>query len=100
MVFVCLIMSNSNVLAFIMRSKNRINVLNALSKGKMISAQIEKQTNMYKSHTSRTLKELQDKKLIKCINPSDRDYKFYIITKEGKKSLFEANKIFEEVKDK
>jgi len=81
-----------------MRSKNRIKVLNTLNKGKMISAQIEKQTKMYKSHTNRTLKELKDKKLIKCINPTDREYKFYIITKEGKKALSEANKIIEEVK--
>jgi|TARA_Y100000310_G_scaffold339521_1_gene432441 DNA-binding MarR family transcriptional regulator len=64
-----------------------------ISKDEVISAQIEKETKMYKSHVSRTLKELRKKKLIKCMNPKDRNFKFYKITNLGKKVLEEILKI-------
>jgi predicted transcriptional regulator len=90
-------MSTKNILSYILRAKNRINILGALSDGKKISAQIEKQTEMYKSHVSRALKELKDKKLISCINPNDRDFKFYELTSEGKKVLSEVRKILKDI---
>lgn len=48
---------------------------------------------MYKSHNSRTLKELAEKRLIICSNPNDRAYKFYKITTLGKNILKETEKI-------
>ena len=50
-------------------------------------------TGMYKSHTSRELKALLLKELMKCINPNDREFKFYRITPLGKKVLEYLNKI-------
>jgi predicted transcriptional regulator len=50
-------------------------------------------TKMYKSHTSRALKELVHKKLIICKNPSDRAFKFYKITSFGNKILNEVEKL-------
>ena len=52
-----------------------------------------KLTNMYKSHTARTLKELSEKDLIKCLNPEDRAFKFYKITSLGRKVLEEVDNI-------
>ncbi len=80
-------MINKSVLSFILRGKNRITVLQKVSKDEVISAQIEEETKMYKSHVSRTLKELRKKKLIECVNPKDRYFKFYRITALGKKVL-------------
>jgi DNA-binding HxlR family transcriptional regulator len=89
-------MSRTNTIAYILRAKNRLTILKALSQEKKISAQLEKQTDMYKSHVSRTLKELQNKKLVQCLNPQDRDFKFYKITKAGKNILVDIDKIKKE----
>ncbi|MBU1622948.1 MAG: MarR family transcriptional regulator, partial [Nanoarchaeota archaeon] len=80
-------MVDKSLLSFILRGKKRITVLKTISKDEVISAQIEEETKMYKSHVSRTLKELRKKKLIKCENPNDRYFKFYKITNLGKKVL-------------
>ena len=90
-------MSDSSTLSFVLRAKNRLKVLNILTE-KKVSAQIEKETGMYKSHVSRTLKELQSKKLIRCVNPKDRNFRFYETTFEGKRVLKEANKILKDIK--
>ena len=55
--------------------------------------EIMHKTRMYKSHTSRELKTLTLKKLIKCINPDAREFKFYRITPLGKKALGYLNRI-------
>jgi len=91
-------MAKTNILSYILRAKNRLNTLQVLEEGKKISAQIEKQTSMYKSHASRTLKELKSKGLIKCSNPDDRNFKFYELTAEGRKVLSQANKILKDIK--
>lgn len=86
-------MSSTNDLAYILRGKNRIKVLQALQGKTLISKQIEKTTNMYKSHVSRTIKELQQKRLIRCTNEKDRSFKFYKLTKDGEKILEETKQI-------
>ena len=48
---------------------------------------------MYKTYTSRTLKELSEKNLIVCKNPEDRSFRFYKITKKGKEILEEVQKL-------
>ncbi len=39
------------------------------------------------SHTSRALKELEEKELVRCVTPSSTKNRFYEITKLGEKSL-------------
>ncbi len=86
-------MSNPKIISFVARSKRRIEVLKLLLNGKKSQPEIMKTTNMYKAHTSRTLKELLERKLIVCRNPEDRSFKFYRITPLGKKVLGEVNNI-------
>lgn len=81
------------LVAFILRAKNRKKILFLLEKQDMYPGNIAKSTQMYKSHVSRTLKELEVKKLIQCKNPNDRSYRFYMITELGKKVLKETKKI-------
>lgn len=80
-------MSEKSIVAFVMRAKNRVRILKLLSKGEKISAQLGKETGMYKSHVSRALRELNEHYLIKCTNPKDRNYRFYALTKKGKDML-------------
>ena len=72
-----------NLLSYILRAKNRREVLLILAKEKLIPAQVMRRTKMYESHVSRTLKELSDKKLIVCENPNERRFRFYKATKFG-----------------
>ena len=70
--------------AFILRGKNRKQILECLKQGRKTQAQIHKQIGLYRTHVRRVLLELIDKKLVKCLNPRDRIYKMYELTKLGK----------------
>ena len=83
-------MSNPKVISFIARSKRRLEILKLLYEKEKSQPEIMKITKMYKSHTSRIINELLDKKLIICRNPEDRVFKFYKITALGKKILKEV----------
>jgi DNA-binding MarR family transcriptional regulator len=87
-------MVDAKSISFIARSKRRKEVLEILARVKKMSQpEIMKVCEQYKSHNSRTLKELKEKVFISCINPEDRAYKFYKITKKGKDALKEVKKV-------
>jgi len=86
-------MGNPKIISLIARSKRRLELLKILSEKSRSQPEIMKTTKMYKSHTSRTLKELLEKKLIVCKNPEDRAFKFYKITALGKKILKEVENL-------
>ena len=86
-------MVEAKLIAFIARSERRKEVLELLKNGRMIQSAIMKKTGMYKGHTSRTLKELSEQKLIICENPEDRSFRFYKISKKGRDVLGEVEKI-------
>ncbi len=73
--------------AFILRGKNRRQVLKCLKYGRKTQAQIHKETGLYRTHVRRVLLELIHKKLVKCLNPKDRIYKLYELTSTGRKYL-------------
>ena len=89
---------DANLLSYILRAKNRREVLLFLVKETLTPAQIMRRTKMYESHVSRTLKELLDKKLIVCKNPNERRFRFYNITKLGRNMTKEADKILKDIK--
>ncbi len=86
-------MSNPKIIGFIARSKRRIGLLKLLAEKEKSQPEIMKITRMYKSHTSRVIKELLEKKLIICRNPEDRVFKFYKITAFGKRMLKEVEEL-------
>ena len=86
-------MSNPKIISFIARSKRRLEILKLLAEKEKSQPEIMKITKMYKSHTSRTINELLEKKLIICRNPEDRVFKFYKISASGKKILKEVKDI-------
>lgn len=75
------------LLSFIRRSKRRSTILKLLSEKALTATDVEKITKMYKSHVSRAIKELSDKKLVYCKNPNDRVFRYYKATSLGKKIL-------------
>lgn len=86
-------MGNPNIISYIARSKRRLEILNILKTNEKSQVEIMKLTKMYKAHTSRTLKELSEKGLVNCINPEDRMFKFYKITKKGKLILEDIKRV-------
>lgn len=89
-------MGDAKLISFIARGKRRLEILELLKENERSQAELMKKTEMYKGHTSRTLKELSDKKLIKCMNPEDRAFRFYKITKKGRDILEEAKNLINE----
>jgi predicted transcriptional regulator len=86
-------MVEANLISFVARSERRKEILNLLKTERKSQPSIMNQTKMYKAHTSRALKELSEKKLIICENPSDRSFKFYKITRKGIEVLKEINQL-------
>jgi predicted transcriptional regulator len=73
--------------AFVLRGENRLKVLKELAKGEKTQADIHHATDMYRTHVRRTLIELEEKELVRCLNPKDRIYKLYVLTDKGKRFL-------------
>ena len=73
--------------AFILRGKNRKQILECLKQGRKTQAQLHQQTKLYRTHVRRVLIELINKKLVKCLNPKDRIYKLYELTKLGERII-------------
>jgi len=65
-------------------SKYRSLILERLAEKDYLPKDLEKETGIKFSHVSRTLKELEQWKLIKCKNPKLKKGKIYKATRLGK----------------
>ncbi len=74
-------------ITFVKRARNRRKVLELLADKEKTQAELHHESGMYRTHVRRSLLELEEKKLVKCLNPKDRIYKLYKITKTGKEVL-------------
>ncbi|MFA5930899.1 MAG: ArsR family transcriptional regulator [archaeon] len=68
--------TNWEEIAFIKASKYRKQILDSLSEPKT-PTELAKITGQNISHISRTLKELQERELIKCLTPNLRKGRLY-----------------------
>lgn len=84
-----------DMISFITGSKVRFKVLTTLNKTRITPTQLSKNLDIHISAISRTLSELLDKDLIKCLTDKRTKSKFYEISKEGKELL---EKIHQETK--
>jgi DNA-binding IclR family transcriptional regulator len=75
------------LITFVKRARNRRKILELLSGKEKTQAELHHESGMYRTHVRRSLLELQEKKLVKCLNPKDRIYKLYKITRLGKEVL-------------
>ena len=78
--------------AFVIRSKYRKGVFLELSKPKRPS-EIAKALDLRLTHATRALRELKQKKLVKCLNPNEYFGRFYELTFKGKSVLKEVKKL-------
>lgn len=78
---------------FVLRGKNRKEIMKILLEGNKTQAELHKITNMYRTHVRRTLNELISNKLVNCINPNDKRYKIYQLTPVGKSTMKKVNSL-------
>lgn len=76
-----------NGFAYIKASNTRRKVLLALSDNVLMPSEISKLINVSPPHTSRALRDLEDKDLILCLNPDVKVGKLFILTDFGKEVL-------------
>ncbi len=81
-----------NLVSFVTSSKLRFKLLIELNRGKRIPSDLANLTQNSISHVSQALKELEAKKLIKCLTPERRKSKYYEITNFGQELLDFINK--------
>ena len=80
-----------DLISFVTRGKIRKKVLLNLDVP-LTPTQLSEKIKTHRSTTSRTLLELEEKKLVKCITPKEKMGRFYEITSQGKKIITEISK--------
>jgi DNA-binding MarR family transcriptional regulator len=75
-----------DLISFVTRGKTRKKVLLNLDEP-LTPTQLSEKIKTHRSTTSRTLIELEEKKLVKCITPKEKMGRFYEITVQGKKLI-------------
>jgi DNA-binding HxlR family transcriptional regulator len=68
---------------YVMASKYRIAVIKSLQSHPKTPKQISHETRINLSHISRTLKELEKRFLVRCINPNAIKGRVYALTEKG-----------------
>lgn len=79
-------------ISYIISSEYRKKILKNLENPK-IPSKLSKELNINKSHISRVLRELDSKKMIKCLSPNSHKGKLFIISNYGKVILNEILKL-------
>ncbi len=81
---------------FLLRSSISKKILECLNKrDKAVSPkQIAKEIDVARDNVSTRILWLAERGLVECINPKDKLWRFYKITKNGKKALKEVDIIF------
>ncbi len=72
-----------NIVGYVKRSENRINALKLLEKPLMPS-ELSKRMNISLTHGSKIIRELNSKKIIKCLNEELKVGRIYDLTSLGK----------------
>jgi DNA-binding MarR family transcriptional regulator len=81
-----------DLISFVTRGKIRKKILLNLDIP-LTPTQLSEKIKTHRSTTSRTLLELEEKKLVKCITPKEKMGRFYEITRQGNKIIEEIIKV-------
>ena len=69
--------------SYVIASNHRIDVVKALRERPLTPTQIKKETRLNLSHISKMLKNMSQKAIVECINPSQKKGKLFTLTKNG-----------------
>lgn len=68
---------------YVSKSSYRVRAMKALGNNVKIPKQIAHDSGILQSHISNVLRELKEKELVECINPTVRKGRLYRLTDEG-----------------
>jgi predicted transcriptional regulator len=71
------------MLTFILSGKIRIKIFSCLINKPCYAYEIAKKENLHPSSVIRSLKDLESKKIVECLNPKSYRQKFYQLTMHG-----------------
>ena len=74
---------------FLARSKLRLEILKKLNEKPQIASFLAHDLNKHRETISRIFLDLQKMGLDKCKNPEDPHFRFYVITRKGRRVLKE-----------
>jgi len=86
-----IVMVSDSILIFFARSKLRLEVLKKLNEKPRIASFLAHSMKKHRESISRVFLDLQEKGLAKCTNPKAPHFRYYAITKKGKKILEEVS---------
>ena len=84
-------MVDDEILIFFARSKLRLEVLKELKNKPQIASFLATKLKKHREVISRIFLDLQEVGLTECSNPKSPHFRYYKITKKGKKVLDELN---------
>ncbi len=77
---------------FVVASETRIKILAWLSKDVSTPTELAKKIEKHLSHVSRALRELEDRELVSCVNPTNTKPRIYSLTPQGMDLMAELNR--------
>lgn len=83
--------ARNKIAGFVSSSTHRQKIMAALTGGPRTSSQLSGEADMYRSHVSSTLRELEEEDLVECITPERRKGKLFTLTVEGQKVISEIS---------
>lgn len=87
-----------NLIGFISASKYRLKILSYLYSRSTTPSQLANYLKITTGHVSNLLQKMQNKELVKCMNPNLKKGRIYSITELGKKIYDGYKKLSEEKK--
>lgn len=72
-------------------SKYRLKIIQAIGSDTLTPSEIANKINIRLNHVSLFLRELKDKKLVKCLNEEIRKGRLYELTELGKNAINKLN---------
>lgn len=76
-----------NLLSFVKSSKYRVKILLFIGENTKIPSEIAKHIDLSNTHTSKYLKSLKEKGLVKCLNEEAKRGRLYQLTPKAKELL-------------
>lgn len=88
----CVVPRDWDVYGKVVASEYRQQVLHALHERPKTPTQIAEEIGKHQSHVSKTLRELVDLDLAKCVNPDAKKGRLYKLTDQGKEIHSQLNR--------
>lgn len=78
-------------IASLKRSKTKIVIMKKLASNPKTPMELAKELKLHQSSISRSIKQLEERNLVKCITPKQYNYRHYQVTEKGEKLLKKFN---------